>query len=74
MPNIVTDVYKNRGGEFTQVRIWSYVDLGTLRKQDLVVTNSRLERIDKINSACYFTFEDNRHSMEVIEGLAYLND
>jgi replicative DNA helicase len=45
-PNVVTDIYKLRGGENTQVRIWSYMDLGTLRKKDLFVTNSRLEPID----------------------------
>ena len=46
LPNIVTDIYKLRGGENTQVRIWSVMDLGTLRKTDLFVTNSRLEVID----------------------------
>ena len=45
MPNIVTDVYKVRSGQWTQVRIWSYVDLGTLRKEDLFVTDSRLEPV-----------------------------
>ena len=29
IPNQVMDVYKNRRGRFTNVRIWSYVDLGT---------------------------------------------
>lgn len=42
-PNIVTDIFKARAGEHTQVRIWSKVDLGTLRKIDLGVTNARLE-------------------------------
>lgn len=45
MPNIVTDIYKVRSGQWTQVRIWSYVDLGTLRKKDLFVTDARLEPI-----------------------------
>lgn len=45
-PNIVTDIYKLRGGEFTQTRIWSQMDLGTLRKEDLFVTNARLESVD----------------------------
>lgn len=43
MPNIVTDVYKVRSGEYNQVRIWSDVDLGNLRKVDLFVTNARME-------------------------------
>lgn len=52
-PNIVTDIYKNRGAESTQVRIWSYVDLGTMRKKDLFITDSSLNEVeivyDKIN-------------------------
>lgn len=42
-PNIVTDVYKVRSGEWNQVRIWSEVNLGNLRKKDLFVTNARME-------------------------------
>lgn len=45
-PNVVTDIYKLRGGENTQTRIWSYMDLGTLRRKDLFITNARLEQID----------------------------
>ena len=44
-PTMVTDVYKVRSGAWTQVRIWSTVDLGNLRKVDLYITNSRLEII-----------------------------
>lgn len=42
-PNIVTDIFKVRSGEWNQVRIWSDVNLGNLRKTDLFVTNARLE-------------------------------
>lgn len=45
IPNIVTDIYKVRSGAWTQVRIWSIVDLGCLRKVDLYMTDSRLEMI-----------------------------
>lgn len=45
IPNCVTDVFKCRSGEWTQVRIWSLVDLGRLKKQDLFVTDARLEPI-----------------------------
>ncbi len=45
-PNIVTDIYKNRGDQWTQVRIWTFVDMGNLRKQDLFITDSRLEAIE----------------------------
>ena len=44
-PTMVTDVYKVRSGAWTQVRIWSIIDLGNLRKVDLYITNSRLEMI-----------------------------
>lgn len=46
VPNIVTDIYKVRSGEWTQVRIWSQIDLGNLRKLDLYMTDSRLEVIN----------------------------
>ena len=45
-PNLVTDIFKVRSGEWTQVRIWSIMNLGTLKKEDLFVTNSRLEPIE----------------------------
>ena len=45
-PNMVTWVYKIRGGKITRVMIWSYYDLGTLRCEDLFVTNYNYELID----------------------------
>ena len=45
-PNLVTDIFKVRSGEWTQVRIWSDMNLGTLRKRDLFITDSRLEPIE----------------------------
>lgn len=44
-PNIVSDIFKVRGGRWTQVRIWSYMDLGTMRKKDLFVTDARLKAV-----------------------------
>ena len=44
-PNCVTDVYKNRRGRWTQIRIWQYKDLGTCRTYDLFVTTPTLEPI-----------------------------
>ena len=40
------DIYKVRSGEWTQVRIWSDMNLGTLKKRDLFVTDSRLDPIE----------------------------
>lgn len=48
-PNLVTDIFKVRSGEWTQVRIWSDMNLGTLRKRDLFITNSRIEPIENFN-------------------------
>lgn len=45
-PNIVTDVYKVRSGQWSQVRVWSYFDGGTMRKNDLFVTDSQLNIIE----------------------------
>lgn len=46
LPTQVTDVFKVRSGEWTQLRIWSIFDLGTLRKRDLFITDSRLDRVN----------------------------
>lgn len=46
IPNMVTDIFKVRSGEWTQVRIWSQVNLGTMRKKDLFLTDERLEAIE----------------------------
>jgi hypothetical protein len=46
VPNIVTDIYKVRSGQYNQVRIWSFVDLGNLRKKDLFMTDSRLDVVN----------------------------
>lgn len=45
VPNSVTDVYKMRRGRYTQVRIWSYADLGTCRVEDLLVTDGKLKPV-----------------------------
>ena len=56
-PNVVTDIFKARSGEWTQVRIWSQVNLGTMKKRDLFITDSRLEAIDGF-------FEDDLYEMQ----------
>lgn len=45
-PNFVVDVYKNRGGRWTMLRIWAVHDLGTCRRCDLFVTTPDLKPID----------------------------
>ena len=46
VPNMVMTVYKNRGGRYKDVKIWFYVDLGTMEFIDLFVTNLNYEPID----------------------------
>ena len=46
IPTHYTDIYKCRRGRYKGIRIWSYIDLGTMRKQDLFITDSRLEPIN----------------------------
>lgn len=44
-PNLVMDVFKVRSGEWTQVRIWSNADLGTMKREDLFITDENLNNI-----------------------------
>ena len=46
VPNMVTDIFKVRNGEWTQARIWSIVDLSIMRKKDLFITDSRLNPVE----------------------------
>lgn len=45
-PTLVTDVFKNRGGRWNRVRIWSYYDAGTLRTEDLFITTPEMKPIE----------------------------
>ncbi len=72
-PNIVTDIFKVRSGEWNQVRIWSDVNLGNLRKNDLFVTNARME-IQNIGTQ--FKYEQNWEDQDMktlIEQLDMIN-
>ncbi len=55
-PNLVMDMYKVRSGQWTQVRIWSYFDLGTMRKQDICVTDASFNIIPDIVGEYFFDF------------------
>ena len=65
IPNCVTDIFKCRSGEWTQVRIWSQVDLGRLKKKDLFVTDARLEPIADFYSVGEETFEIHEWNEEI---------
>lgn len=55
LPNVVTDVFKVRSGQWTQVRIWSIVDLGRMKREDLFITDSRLEVIQNFDKEEFYT-------------------
>lgn len=44
-PNQVIDVYKNRDGEYTNIKIFRYFDYGTCQGTDLFATNDNYELI-----------------------------
>ncbi|MCF8001671.1 MAG: hypothetical protein K9K76_07445 [Halanaerobiales bacterium] len=44
-PNIVYHVYKNRRSQYKGIRLWSHVDLGTCRADDLFVTDANYKLI-----------------------------
>ena len=71
MPNVVTDIYKVRSGEWTQVRIWSTIDLGSLRKADLFITDNRLEVIN--NFEHHFIYEIDWEGTNYVEELERIN-
>ena len=57
-PNLVTDIFKVRSGEWTQVRIWSIVDLGRMRRDDLFLTDNRLEVINDFYTGDEYRISD----------------
>lgn len=50
-PNMVINLYKNRGGRDTMIKIWQYVDLGNMRTIDLFATdwNYKGKKLPKAN-------------------------
>ena len=73
-PNLVTDIYKVRSGEWTQVRIWSVMNLGTLKRKDLFVTDSRMVPIENFYEREEYQIknwdsEEDKKLKEIIERL-----
>ena len=73
-PNLVTDIYKVRSGEWTQVRIWSDMNLGTLKKRDLFITDSRMEPVENFNERDDYKIRswdeyENEHLKVIVERL-----
>ena len=74
-PNLVTDIFKVRSGEWTQVRIWSVMDLGTMKRDDLFITDSRLEVIQDFYTGDEYNISDfeDEELMEVKRKVDWLN-
>lgn len=68
-PNLVTDIYKIRSGRWSQLRIWSKTSMGTLKKEDLFVTDSRLDMIEDFEVNTYEIVDWTGETTEEIQGL-----
>lgn len=53
IPTHVIDVYKNRRSEYNQIKIWSRIDLGTCREEDILITTCYYEPIKDFNMIIY---------------------
>lgn len=73
-PNLVYSLYKNRGGKVNKIKIWLYINYGTMRTHDLFVTDyeyrlkSDIEKtyID-IEETEYVTNQPTKKPVESIE-------
>lgn len=64
-PNTVTHISKNRGNRYDNIKIFSYIDLGTVRVTDLFITDNdnKLVTINKITIKNI----ENSNQNEVVE-------
>lgn len=77
LPNLVTDVFKVRSGEWTQVRIWSIVDFGRMKREDLFITDARLDAIKDFEKEEFYMasnwdsaeFEETKRKVDELNGL-----
>lgn len=53
MPNMVVDLYKNRRGEHTAVKLYRYFDYGTCRTEDLFLTDQNFNIIENYERVKY---------------------
>ena len=49
-PNNAYYIYKNRGGKWNRVIVWTKLNLGTMREEDCFVTNYNYELITDIEA------------------------
>lgn len=67
VPNMVMTLYKNRGGRRDKVKIWYYIDLGTMEVYDLFVTNLDYEPINIDKTLIEFKYEEEQEQESTIE-------
>ena len=59
MPNFAYYIFKNRGGKWNSVIVWTKLNLGTVREKDCFVTNNDFELITNIEKTLVnFQMED----------------
>ncbi len=71
MPTHVSDIYKNRRGRYTNLRIWHSFDLGTCRMTDLFATDINLEPVGMQIVKYVFNEDEKQYTTE--ELMAVLN-
>ena len=59
VPNMAYWIFKNRGGKWKAIVIWTKINLGTMREMDCFVTDYNYELIDDIEKTIIeFEFDD----------------
>jgi replicative DNA helicase len=53
IPNIVMDIYKNRRGKLTSVKIFRYFDYGTCRAEDIMITDGNYKLVQDVGKLIY---------------------
>ncbi len=68
-PNLCFNVYKNRGGTLVMVKVWSYLNMGNMRIENLFTTrwNFVLEKVDETYIKKYIKDEVVEQDFEVDE-------
>ena len=68
-PNLCFNVYKNRGGTLVMVKVWSYLNMGNMRIENLFTTrwNFVLEKVDETYIKKYIKDEVVEQDFEVNE-------
>ena len=66
-PNFITDIYKNRRGKWTGVRIWRNIDLGTCRTTDCFLTDRKGNIIEDFDNMKIQVKQANHKSGFVIK-------